>query len=99
MEDYRYTTNTDVRTMRFGRASVSRRGSFRFSSLVLGRLAVGIRPSEARADGDTHGAAPAYAYFEYLDEFVTGTPIEPNELRITFLGSGFPTVRMATDGL
>lgn len=85
--------------MRFGRASVSRRDSFRFSGLVLCRLAEGIRPNEVRADDDTHDQALACTYFDYLDEFVTGTPIEPNELRITFLGSGFPTVRMATDGL
>ncbi|MEI7633226.1 MAG: MBL fold metallo-hydrolase [bacterium] len=36
-----------------------------------------------------------YSYFDRLRTFVPGTPLEPDEMRITFLGSMIPPVRRA----
>lgn len=75
---------------------VTRRDALTASGLALSGLALGgIRPGTARAQDQTYDPARAYTYFDHLDEFTPGTPLEPSEMRITFLGSGFPTPRRA----
>ncbi len=43
----------------------------------------------------THYDTQRYTYFEQLPEFDPATPLQPNEMRITFMGSGFPMVHRA----
>ena len=81
------------------KSGISRRDSLKLSGLALGGLVggglsrSGTRPVGAADDpGDP---AQRYTYFQQLPEFEPGTPLEDNEMRITFMGSGFPPPRRA----
>ena len=74
------------------------------SALVVGTLAVGGATSSYSA-GDpntpleefypTHYDTQRYTYLEQLPPFDPSTPLEANEMRITFMGSTFPMVHRA----
>jgi ribonuclease Z len=82
------------------KSEISRRDSMRLSGLALGGLAMGSTLSgpgtrQARAADEPYDPSQQYSYFEKLEPFYPGTPLEDNEMRITFLGSGFPPPRRA----
>jgi ribonuclease Z len=71
-------------------ANRARRDMRKLSGLTLGGLAAGHTTSgKARAD-ETYDPTQCYTYFNQLEEFTPGTPLEPDEMRITFLGSTIP---------
>ena len=74
---------------------LSRREVLMGSGVVLGGMALTgcghSQPQPASADDPTQ----QYTYFENLKTFTPGTPLEDDELRITFVGSGFPPPRRA----
>jgi len=80
---------------------ITRRDTLKLSGLALGGLAVG---GATRAGADCTPGEPCYptdepthrySLFRTLDEFVHPTPVRSDEMRITFLGSGFPPPRRA----
>ena len=93
------------------KAGTSRRDSLKLSALVLGALALspltvggatakygGGSPKTALALTNfypTHFDTQRYTYFEQLPTLDPTTPLEANEMRIIFMGSGFPMVRRA----
>jgi ribonuclease Z len=82
---------------------ISRRDALKVSGLALGGLAMGGMMSGGlarRADAQTQAQTPVndptqqYSYFDNLPEFYPGEPLDPNEMRITFLGSSDPPPRL-----
>jgi len=80
---------------------LTRRDTMKLSGLALGGLAVG---GATRAGAECTSTEPCYptgepthrySLFRTLDEFVHPTPLASDEMRITFLGSGFPPPRRA----
>ena len=92
-------------------SGISRRDSLKISALVVGTLAVGALtvlgatakygagyPNTALALTNfypTHYDTQRYSYFEQLPPLDPTTPLEANEMRIIFMGSGFPMARRA----
>ncbi len=64
------------------------------SGLVRAQDASGDRCSWTDTD-----KANRYSYFENLETFKPGTPLKPDEMRITFMGSGFPPARRAQESM
>jgi ribonuclease Z len=61
------------------------------SGSALGGLAMGGAAGKTRADEPVEtDPSQQYSYFDSLEEFIPGTPLEPDEMRITFLGSTIP---------
>ena len=84
---------------------LTRRDALKLSGLTLGGLAVGGRPAVGKAQVDcsltgtcypTDESPQRYTYFDELDEFTPGTPLDPDEMRITFMGSMVPPPRRVT---
>lgn len=81
----------------------SRRDFFKVSGVALGGLAMGglknhdlARAATAQPPvGSASDSTQQYSYFENLPEFHPGEPLDPNEMRITFLGSSDPPPRLA----
>ena len=74
------------------KSEISRRDSLKLSGLALGGMTIGIFTSssgarEARAADEPYDETQQYSYFNSLDEFYPGEPLDPNEMRITFMGS------------
>jgi ribonuclease Z len=88
--------------MTTGRQGFSRRDTLKMSGLALGGLALGGGPetqqSSAKGKGlcevgrcyPTSYKTTAYTYFEHLPLFDPGTPVDPDEMRISFMGSEVP---------
>ncbi len=85
--------------------ALSRRGLLNFAALVVAVLALG--PLAAKGATSRYGAGnpntplevypthydtQRYTYIEQLPQFNPATPLETNEMRITFMGSTFPMV-------
>jgi len=68
---------------------LARRDILKLSGFALGGLAVGNMTGN-KAHAATGDPAQQYSYFDSLDTFTVGTPLEPDEMRITFLGSTIP---------
>jgi ribonuclease Z len=83
------------RRLQDSKSGISRRDSLKFTGLALGGLAFGGAMSGpgARAADDPSDPAQRYTYFQGLDPFAPGTPLGDDEMRITFMGSGFPPPR------
>ncbi len=88
----------------------TRREALKLSGLTLGGLALGgarkgyttgsslLSVRGLKEVGNcypTNESTEKYSYFDSLDEFIPGTPLEPNEMRITFMGSMIPMPRKA----
>ena len=80
---------------------ITRRDTLKLSGLALGGLAVG---GASRAGAECTPTEPCYptdepthrySLFRTLDEFVHPNPVRSDEMRITFIGSGFPPPRRA----
>ena len=79
---------------------LTRRSALKLSGLGLGSLALGGAParSQARDKGQcevgdcypTRYRTDAYTYFERLPQFDPLTPLDPDEMRISFMGSMVP---------
>jgi len=68
----------------------SRRDAFKISGAALGGFAMGsmsIGCGSGDADSSDDDPTQRYTYFDELAEFHPGEPIDPNAMRITFLGS------------
>jgi len=90
-------------------AGLTRRDLLKTSGLALGGLALGgtmvgagAPPARAAERCGRNGCGypngiptRQYTYPTQLDPFTPNTPLDPDELRITFLGSGFPPARRA----
>lgn len=85
-------------------SGISRRDLFKVSGMMaLGGLVLGGLKSNDLARGATAqppigtdlDSTQQYSYFDQLDEFYPGEPLDPNEMRITFLGSSDPPPRLA----
>jgi ribonuclease Z len=89
---------------------LTRRDTLKLSGLALGGLAVaGVMGCEGSSKAGAqqqcgtnecnYPVNPAttqeYSYPNGLDQFTPDTPLDPDELRITFLGTGFPPTRRA----
>jgi ribonuclease Z len=79
---------------------LTRRDLLKGSGLALGGLAMGgflgaSGPGVARAADDPTDPTQRYSYFQNLQPFAPNTPLEDDELRVTFMGSGFPPPRNA----
>ncbi len=71
--------------------NLARRDVLKLSGLTLGGLAAGhVTSGKVHADDPTYDPTQAYTYFDNLDPFTPGTPLDSNEMRITFLGSTIP---------
>jgi ribonuclease Z len=75
---------------------------FKATGATLGGLALGgvgavsgPGAREARAADDPDDPTQRYSYLDGLDPLYPGTPLEDDEMRITFMGSGFPPPRRA----
>jgi ribonuclease Z len=77
------------------KSGISRRDSLKLSGLALGGLALWDRGTRVARAGNGYDPTQAYTYFQGLPEFTPNTPLLPDEMRITFMGSGFPTPRKA----
>lgn len=87
--------------------AITRRDTLKLSSLALGGAAVGIvvGPGTGTARGECIPVGPCYptnpanteryTFFENLPVFDPLTPLEDNEMRVTFLGSMIPPPRRA----
>ena len=85
-----------------GSGGWSRRDLLKSSGLALGGLALGARTVRAaplvaqQCTGSCNwGASAANAYTWEVDPFTPGKPLGKDEMRVTFLGSGFPPPRRA----
>ncbi len=85
---------------------ISRRDYLKLSGLVVGGLATvgaSARYGAGNPNAPVNSCYPTnykmdrYSYFDGLRPFTPGTPLDPNEMRITFLGSEIPPVRRATE--
>ena len=57
---------------------------------------IGLKPNQDLSDFyPTHIKTDKYSYYNKLPKFTPGTPLDPNEMRITFLGSTIPPARKA----
>lgn len=73
------------------------RNYLKVSLLVLFGLSMCVVATAKDADEfyPTSTNTQRYSYFKSLHRFEPGTPLDPNEMRITFLGSEIPPVRRA----
>jgi ribonuclease Z len=81
-----------------GGRGISRRDSLRLSSLAMSGLALGGRSAygaDTQCEKNVDPRTRKYSYFDQLPPFCLNTPLLDNEMRITFLGSGFPPPRRA----
>lgn len=76
---------------------ISRRQVLTGSGVVLGGLAVGGSLGGCSKQVEVVSSDPTqqYTYFANLPAFKPGTPLDKDEMRITFVGSGFPPPRRA----
>jgi ribonuclease Z len=97
------TMSTNARNNKSG---LSRKASHTLSMFVAGALAAGA-PAAGAATANygagnpntpleefypTHYHTQRYSYFEQLPPFDPMSPLSPNEMRITFMGSTFPMI-------
>ncbi|MBP8304371.1 MAG: MBL fold metallo-hydrolase [Phycisphaerae bacterium] len=68
---------------------LARRDILKLSGLALGGLAMGDRTGN-KARAATGDPTQQYSYYDALDTFSVDTPLGPDEMRITFLGSTIP---------
>ena len=86
-------------------AGLTRRDTLKLSGLALGGLALGGGQKAPQGSGKglcevgrcypSSYKTEAYTYAQQLPEFDPRTPVEPNEMRITFLGTTVPPARRA----
>lgn len=70
---------------------LARRDLLKLSGLTLGGLAAGhVTGGTVHADDPTGDPTQQYTFFDNLEEFTVGAALEPDEMRITFLGSTIP---------
>ena len=82
--------------------SQNMKGILQRNSLILSLLVIcGLTICDLATAKDAEDFYPTgystqrYTYFRYLPRFDPSTPLDPNEMRITFLGSMIPPVRRA----
>lgn len=80
-------------------AGLSRRDSLKLSGLAMGGFAMGGvlgggLGNRASAQAPEADPTQVYSYFDDLPEFHPGEALDPDEMRITFLGSSDPPPRL-----
>ena len=80
----------------------NRRDILKFSGLALSGLAIGgVQTGPRSSEYSSRGATPTslntekYSYLDNLTVLDPLTPLEPNEMRISFMGSMIPPTRRA----
>ncbi|MEI7892427.1 MAG: hypothetical protein WCI05_05020 [Myxococcales bacterium] len=80
--------------------ALTRRNLLKGSGMALGGLVLagsgsGCEGKDSTVPTPSGDATQQFTYLANLPTFTPRTPLEPNEMRITFMGSGFPPPRRA----
>ncbi len=74
-------------------AGLPRRDMLKLSGLALGGAAMGnlgVSPARGETTETQSDPTQRYSYYDSLETFTPGTPLDSNEMRITFMGSTIP---------